>query len=157
MLRRRSRGISADWATDIQFWLETYLDYLEWQPDETKTYDHLEELNDNYSQSSYRKPAYQIRLFLEHLDISWTDNIKPPPEPRKLPKRVTTNDINSALNHFKGHPYDSQMKAIILLGSSNGMRPEEMYQLDQDDIDLDQCLIRINHDPNNGYSVKTGR
>jgi integrase/recombinase XerD len=157
MSRRLVGGISKDWASDIEYWLEGYLDFIEWKLDETKTYEYLELLREKYSLLSYRKRAYQIRLFLEHHGIDWAQNIKPPREPKKLPKRVTNEDIQSCLDYFKDHPYEKQMKAIILLGASSGMRPEEMYQLKESDIDYNRCMIRVNHDQDNGYSVKTGQ
>jgi integrase/recombinase XerD len=48
-----------------------------------------------------------------------------------------------------------QVKAIILLGSTSGMRAEELYQLTLDDIDLNNKIVRINHNPTNGQSTKT--
>jgi integrase/recombinase XerD len=157
LLRRRMGGITESWATDIEYWLTGYLDELDWILDEEKTYKYLDELKEYYSASSYRKRAYQIRHFLQSLNIHWAEYIKPPPEPQKVPKRITTEIIQDTLNHFKGHPYEKQMKALILLGASSGMRSEELYQLTPDDIDLDNCIITINHDPDNGHTVKTGK
>ncbi len=157
ILRRLTGGISADWASDIQCWLEDYLEYVDWNFDEVKTYKYLEELKEQYSLCSYRKRAYQIRLFLEQQNVEWAAYIKPPPEPVKLPKRIAHDTIQEALAYFKSHPYEKQMKALILLGASSGMRPEEMYQLDQNDIDMNNCVVSIRHDPDNGYTVKTGK
>jgi integrase/recombinase XerD len=157
MLRRRMGGISDGWACDIEYWLEGYLDYIEWKLDEEKTYHYLEQLKDKYAISSYRKRAYQIRLFLEHQHINWAENIKPPPEPVKLPKRITIDMIQDTIDYFMGHSYEKQMKALLLLGASSGMRPEEMYQLKQNDIDLNRSIVSIHHDPDNGYTVKTGK
>jgi len=148
-------GITEGWASDIEFWLQGYLDNVNWELDEEKTFHYLEQLKDNYSTSSYRKRAYQIKRFLQSLNVDWAEHIRPPAEPTKLPKRITSDMIQDTLNYFKDHPYEEQMKAIILLGSSSGMRPEEMYQLTQDDIDLPHRMVRINHDPDNGHTVKT--
>jgi integrase len=155
MYRRLAGGITKDWASSIEYWLEGYLDHIDWQIDEEKTYQYLEQLKEKYSTSSYRKRAYQIRHFFKSLNVHWAENIKPPSEPAKLPKRITTDMIQDTLDYFKGHTYEKQMKAIILLGASSGMRPQEMYQLTEDDIDLDQCIVRINHNPDKGQTVKT--
>ena len=157
MLRRRMGGISNNWATDIEYWITGYLDELNWQIDEKKTYTYLDELKNQYSTSSYRKRAYQIRHFLQSLNIHWAEYIKPPPEPQKVPKRITNNMIQQTLNHFKNHPYEKQIRALILLGASSGMRSWELYQLTPNDIDLNQRTITINHDPDNGHTVKTGK
>ena len=37
------------------------------------------------------------------------------------------------------------------------MRPQEIYQLNTDDIDLQNRLIYINHNPENGQTTKTKR
>ncbi|RLF58612.1 MAG: hypothetical protein DRN27_04930 [Thermoplasmata archaeon] len=157
MLRRRMGGISEDWACDIEYWLQGYLDYMDWELDEAKTYHYLEQMKQKYSTSSYRKRAYQIKRFLQNQNMEWTEHIKPPPEPEKFPKRISSDMIHDTINYFKDHLYEKQMKAIILLGASSGMRPEEMYQLQKSDIDLDQCMVSIHHDPDNGYTVKTGK
>ena len=147
--------ITDDWASTIEYWLQGFLDHINWELDEEKTFHYLEQLKDKYSTSSYRKRAYQIKRFLQSLNVDWAEHIRPPAEPTKLPKRIIYDMITDTLNYFKGHQYEKQMRAIILLGSSSGMRPEEMYQLTQDDIDLDQRIVRINHDPDNCQTVKT--
>ena len=63
--------------------------------------------------------------------------------------------IQQTLNYFKGHPYEKKPKALILLSASSGMRSWELYQLTPHDIDLNQRTITINHDPNNGHTMKT--
>jgi len=157
MLRRRMEGITESWACDIEYWLEGFLDYVNWELDETKTFHYHEHLKKKYSTSSYRKRVYQIKRFLQHHHIKWDRHIQPPAEPTKLPKHITSDIIQDTLTFFKDHPYEQQMKAIIHLGASSGMQPEEMYQLTPKDIDLHQCLVRIHHNPDNQQTVKTGR
>ncbi len=53
--------------------------------------------------------------------------------------------------------YFKQIQTLVLLGSSSGMRAEELYQLNQDDIDLDNRIVHINHNPLNGQTTKTQR
>ena len=52
MLRRRMEGITEGWASDIEFWLQGFLDYVNWELDEENTFHYLEQLKDNYSTSS---------------------------------------------------------------------------------------------------------
>ena len=49
------------------------------------------------------------------------------------------------------------MKALILLGISSGLRSEELYQLKEEDIDLNNRLVCVNHNPSNGQSTRTKR
>jgi integrase len=156
MLKRRLEGISERWAYDIKVTLQKYLDYVEWEINEQKTLTYLEQLRDHYSICSYRKRAYQIRRFLKHFDVSWIDEISLLPEPLKLPKRVTVDDIRKSLDFFNGHEYEVQMKSVVLLGATTGMRAEELFQLQQRDFIFSNNIVRIKNDPNTGRSVKTG-
>jgi integrase/recombinase XerD len=112
-------------------------------------------LKNRISIVSYRKRVYQIKKYLTYLKIDWIDNLKLPPEPDNQPYRITKDDILITLNYFKEHKYFNQIKAIILLGATSGIRAEEIYQLTTEDINLDNRTVNINHNPNNGQSTKT--
>ena len=53
------------------------------------------------------------------------------------------NDIN----------YD-RYKALIILGSTSGMRAEELYALTVEDIELENRTVYVRHDPRNNHSTK---
>ena len=93
--------------------------------------------------------------FLEHIKVEWARNIKLPTEPNTVPKRISGEDIVSSLSQFKGHPHYKQIKALILLGSSTGIRAEELYQLELEDIKLDSRTVSIIHDESTGKTTKT--
>jgi len=61
------------------------------------------------------------------------------------------------LSYFENHEYFKQIKAIVLIGCSSGMRAEELYQLTTEDIDIQNRGVCINHNPDNGQSTKTKR
>lgn len=44
---------------------------------------------------------------------------------------------------------------MVLLGCSSGLRAEELYQLNLSDIDLENRIVRVNHNPINGQTTKT--
>jgi integrase len=134
----RLNGISTKWFSNVSVMLINYLNYVNWIITENKTLEYLKFLQEKYSVTAYCKKAYQIRKYLTYLDIEWARNIKPPSEPEYLPKRVTFEDIQNTLDYFKGHPYFKQVKSVILLGTTSGLRAEELYQLKPDDIDLDK-------------------
>ncbi|DAC72970.1 MAG TPA: hypothetical protein DSN98_02270 [Thermoplasmata archaeon] len=133
------------------------MDYIEWKIDKTKTLEYFECIKEKYSIASYRKCVYQIRKFLEYLDIEWSNKLNPPPEPECIPKHMTQDTIKDALAYFEKHEYSKQVKAIILLGCTSGMRAEELYQLTLEDIDIQNRVVRINHNPDNCQSTKTKR
>jgi integrase/recombinase XerD len=155
--RRTIEDISDSWLYQCQLWLNNYLNYTDWRIDEEKTLEYCKILKEKHPITYFRKKVYQIRRFLEYLKVDWASSIKLPPEPLYYPKKIDYNDIEETISNFKNHKYFKQIKAIILLGISSGMRPEEMYQLTQKDIDITNRIIHIYHDPENGKTTKTKR
>jgi integrase len=149
-------GIGNEWKYSVdKCILQPYLQHLHWHITFRDTLEYLKILKDKHSLSYYRKEVYQIRKFLEYHGIGWSKKLNPPPEPQYLPKRITSDAIKDSLSHFENNEYFLQVKAIILLGTTSGMRAEELFQLTLDDIDLDNRIVRINHNPDNGQSTKT--
>jgi len=151
-------GICNDWKISVdRFILQPYFQHLHWNITFPDTLEYLKILKNKHSPSYYRKHVYQIRKFLEYVGIDWSKKLNPPPEPQYLPKRISSDAIQETLSHYQNTEYYLQVKAIILLGTTSGMRAEELYQLTLDDINLDTRTVMINHNPNNGQSTKTKR
>jgi len=148
-------GLSAEWSYVVEHFITTYLNELNWSIDKKKTIEYLTTINTKHSTSYYRKITYQIRKFLTYLKIDWANDIHPPSEPIYLPKRITKENIQNTLTYFNDNSYYKQIKALILSGCSSGIRAEEIYQLTIDDIDLNNRIVHINHNPKNGQSTKT--
>ena len=55
-------------------------------------------------------------------------------------------------SYFQDNESYTQIRAIILLGSTSGIRPEELYQLNIKDIDIENRTLYINHKPELGQS-----
>jgi len=155
MAFREIEGLCDEWVELTRQFIHQYLDFVNWSIDKKNTLKYLNKIRIKHSTTYYRKKAYQIRKFLTYLDIDWAKDIKPPSEPVYLPKRVTLDDIKDTLSYFKDNQYYQQIKSLILLGTSSGMRAEELYQLTIDDIDIDNRIVYINHNPSNGQSTKT--
>ncbi|MCK4901927.1 MAG: site-specific integrase [Thermoplasmatales archaeon] len=155
MAFREIEGLCDEWIELTRQFIHQYLDFVNWGIDKKNTLEYLNKVRLEHSTTYYRKIAYQIRKFLTYLDVDWAKDIKPPSEPIYLPKRVTLEDIKDTLSYFKDNQYFLQIKVLIFLGISSGMRAEELYQLTIDDIDLDNRIIHINHNPQNGQSTKT--
>jgi integrase len=84
-------------------------------------------------------------------------NIRPPQEPQGIPKRITDNDISSALVYFKEYKYGLQFRTLIKLGADSGVRAEELFQLRESDRDLEKRMVNIYHKPEIGQTTKTGK
>ena len=152
---REVEGLTDKWVGVIRRFITDYLDFVNWNIDKDKTIEYLKRIKNSYSTTTYCKKIYQIRKFLTYLDVDWAKDIKPPIKPVYTVKRITLDDIKNTLSYYEGHRFFKQIKAIIPLGSTSGMRAEEMYQLVPEDIDLENRTIHINHDPYNGQSTKT--
>ena len=112
-------------------------------------------MNKKYPTTTYRKRVYQIRKYLIFIGEDWANKIKLPSEPYYLPKHITIKELKDTLEYFKFNRFYKQIKALLLLGSTSGMRAEELYQLTIDDIDIDNRMVHINHSPQNGQTTKT--
>ena len=152
---RRIEGICEGWIDLTKYFLTNNLEELYWIIDKKKTIDYLNKIRKEYSVTFYRKMTYQIRRILTYLKIDWANNIKSPSEPIYILKYITEDNILDTLNYFKDIQYFIQIKSLILLGVSSGMRAEEMYQLTIDDINQDTRTVHVNHNPQNGQSTKT--
>jgi len=153
---RDVEGITKEWQRDCEKWIEKYLDFVEWKIDEDKTPEYFQKIKAS-PVTYYRKKALQIRRFLQYLKVEWASTIKLPSETFYSPKRVTKQDITDTLSFFENHPYYKQIKALVLLGSTSGLRAEELYQLLPENIDLDNRMVYVNHNPSIGQTTKTGR
>jgi integrase/recombinase XerD len=88
--------------------------------------------------------------------MDWANKLKAPPEPTYKPKRITIEDLHNTLDYFREHQYYPQIKAIIYLGATTGLRAEELFQLTKDNINIKSRTIEVNHNPDNGQTTKTG-
>ena len=149
------KGLNNNWVYRIRRIILNYLDYTNGDISKECTLEYLKGVQGNLNISSFRKIVYQVRKYLVYRGLDWAEDIKPPAEPIYCAKRVTKEDIAKTLQYFKQHTYYGQIKAIILLGASSGLRAEELYQLNTEDIDIKKRVVHVNHDPSNGQTTKT--
>ena len=127
---------------------------MKWEINEVKTLEYIKNLQNHYSNCGFRKMVYQIRKFLQHLKIDFADSIQPPKEQEYTPVRITSEDIKKTLDYFKEHERELQINALIHLGKDSFARAEELYQLEPQDIDLNERKIKIIHNPEIGRHTK---
>ncbi|MCJ7570986.1 MAG: site-specific integrase [Candidatus Thermoplasmatota archaeon] len=70
---------------------------------------------------------------------------------------MTKENIEATLEYFKNNTYNKQIRAIVLLGASSGLRAEELYQLTLKDIDINSRTVYVRHNPKNNQTTKTKR
>ena len=154
---REVNGISDRWLGRVKIFIKEYLNAVNWNIEEMSTLRYFNSLKHESNVCYYRKKVFQIRKFLKYLGYGWADNIKPPSERYSNPIRVTDEKIQEALNFFKGNKYEIQLRTLVLLGADTGMRPEEIYQVRKEDIDLENRTVYVKHDPKNNQTTKTGK
>jgi len=135
--------------------LQKYKKYILFKLDYKKSIQYFNKLQREFSISYYKKQMYQILKFLKHLKCDWAEDIKLPKNPVYTPTRFSLKNIDETLHYFKDNPHFLQIKSLILLGSTTGLRAEELYQLNPEDIDLQDRIVRVNHNPQNGQTTKT--
>ncbi|UCF12309.1 MAG: tyrosine-type recombinase/integrase [Thermoplasmatales archaeon] len=148
-------GVTYGHIKEVKRFLTNYLAHLDYSIDKGKSLQYFKQIKENNSISYYRKQLYQILKFLTYLKIDWSKDIKPPADPIYYPKRISQELIHETIRQLRGNNRFLQYKAMILLGTSSGMRPQEIYQLTTNDIDVKNRIIYINHNPENGQTTKT--
>ena len=71
------------------------------------------------------------------------ENIKSPKLPNKLPNYLTEEEINKLLNVRLEKPYDYRNKAMLETLYATGLRITELINLKFNDIDLENCYLRV--------------
>jgi integrase len=117
--------------------LQKYKKYILFKLDYKKSIQYFNKLQRESSISYYKKQMYQILKFLKHLKCDWAEDIKLPKNPVYTPTRFSLKNIDEILRYFKDNTHFLQIKSLILLGSTTGLRAEELYQLNPETIKID--------------------
>jgi len=152
---REIEGLCNDWLKGINRYLVRFLNYVNWTADREKIIEYLKLELKQCSVSTYRKKTYQIRKFLEFCGHHWIHEVKLPREPVTAIKRITTEDVRKTLKIVASRGEKERYSALVILGATSGLRAEELYQLTPEDIDMENRIIHVNHDPTNGQTTKT--
>jgi len=151
----RLSGVTEDHIKEVNRALQNYLKYILFTIGKSKSLRYFKKLQQENSISYYKKQMYQIRKFLKYLKCDWIDDIKLPKNPEYYPMRISSISLDETLNHFKNSTHFLQIKALLYIGSSSGLRAEELYQLRLEDFDLENCIVKVEHNPLTGQSTKT--
>lgn len=104
--------------------------------------------SNDYNSNSKNRKLTSIKSFYKYLQlyelisINPTENIESLKMPKKLPRYLTEEEINTLLNFKCNTIYDYRNKAMIELLYATGMRVSELVNLKVSDIDLHNSLLR---------------
>ncbi|MBE6140775.1 MAG: tyrosine recombinase XerD [Firmicutes bacterium] len=86
---------------------------------------------------------YNYLLSMKYLTINPCDGIKMPKIALKLPNYLTIEEVDKLLEIRCIKPLDYRNKAMLELLYASGMRVSELVNLKFNQIDFDECIIRV--------------
>lgn len=86
---------------------------------------------------------YKYLLFMEKCSINPCDGIKHPKLSKKLPEYLTSEEINKLFDIRLTKPIDYRNKAMFEVLYATGTRISELINLELNQIDFDECIIRV--------------
>ena len=86
---------------------------------------------------------YKYLLFMGKCSINPCDGIKHPKLSKKLPEYLTSEEINKLFDIRLTKPIDYSNKAMLEVLYATGTRISELINLELNQIDFDECIIRV--------------
>ena len=86
---------------------------------------------------------YNFIIFNDKLQKNPCENIKSPKIAKSLPKYLNEDEIDKLLNIKLLKPIDYRNKAMLELLYATGTRISELLNLELNNIDFDECIIRV--------------
>lgn len=86
---------------------------------------------------------YKYLLFMGKCSINPCDGIKHPKLSKKLPEYLTSEEINKLFDIRLTKPIDYRNKTMLEVLYATGTRISELINLELNQIDFDECIIRV--------------
>ena len=86
---------------------------------------------------------YNYMIFNKKIDQNPCDSIKAPKLEKKLPNYLNYEEINKLLDIRLIKPIDYRNKAMLEVLFATGIRISELINLELNQIDFDECIIRV--------------
>ena len=86
---------------------------------------------------------YNYMIFNDRLKDNPCNGIKTPKLEKKLPNYLTEEEIDKLLNIKLTKPIDYRNKAMLETLYATGTRISELINLQMNQIDFDECIIRV--------------
>jgi integrase len=149
------KGVTKSHLKQVEIYLKNYKKYILSVIDKQKNLEYFKELQRKNSVAYYKRQIFQLRRILKFLKVDWADEITLPADLHYNPIRISSDAIKKTFDYFNEDDTFIRLKAVILLGCSSGLRSTEIYNLTEDDIDLNNNMIIVKHDPKNNHTKKT--
>lgn len=86
---------------------------------------------------------YNYMIFNKKIDNNPCDSIKTPKLEKKLPNYLTDEEVDKLLDIRLIKPADYRNKAMLEVLYATGIRISELINLELNQIDFDECIIRV--------------
>lgn len=86
---------------------------------------------------------YKYLVFMDKLNINPCDGIKSPKLEKKLPSYLTREEIDKLFDIRLTKPIDYRNKAMLEVLYATGTRISELINLELNQIDFEECVIRV--------------
>jgi len=149
-----AKGITFSHRKEVFRTLNNFRKYILSKRDKSRCLSYFQHIQNNYSVSYYRKQMYQILRYLQHVGIDWTSEIILPSEPNYEPFHVDIDEIKRLSALFSDN---LMISSLIQLGITTGLRAHELYQLRIQDIDIDNRMVHVVHNPDVGMRTKNNK
>lgn len=90
------------------------------------------------------KSFYKYLVFMNKLDKNPCDGLRAPKLDKKLPSYLTIDEIDKLFDIRMTKPIDYRNKAMLEVLFATGLRISELTNLSLNQINFDECIIRVN-------------
>lgn len=132
--------------------LKKFTNYIKKDYDKIKKEDiqkYIQNLSKEESSLSVSRTISTLKSFYKFLEINKYTKTNPltlisnPKQPKTLPKVLSEEEVNKLLDINLKTDFDYRNKAMLELMYGSGLRVSELINLNVNDIDVNNCTIRI--------------
>lgn len=132
--------------------LKKFTNYVKKDYDKIKKEDiqkYIQDLSKKESSLSISRTISTLKSFYKFLEINKYTKSNPltlinnPKQPKTLPKVLSEEDVNKLLDINLKTDFDFRNKAMLELMYGSGLRVSELINLNVNDIDVNNCTVRI--------------
>jgi len=140
-------GIGTSWYERCCKVVKDFIEGVNNDVNEKNTLKYLKALKEHYNDvETYRKDFFQIRKFLQFMDMPYANRLQAPKARNKNNIQIwRCSDIKGAYERLRRDTwkYTRRYTACLLLGATSGLRASELYALAPEDIDLERRIVYV--------------
>ncbi|MEM0302594.1 MAG: tyrosine-type recombinase/integrase, partial [Archaeoglobaceae archaeon] len=94
---------------------------------------------------SYSTNLNNILIYINEIEAPFVEKIDLPSKPRRLKKVIKLKEIQNTLKKLQNFSELQKLRltTAILISATSGIRAEELYKLQRDNVDVEERMINI--------------